>query len=69
MPSISPSLSDEMPFDEDSMSQSPRSHIETGRRELSIGVPVRTENCFRQPRHRYRPGRLAKREIETDPQR
>ncbi len=34
------------------MSQSARSQVATGRRERSIGVPVRIENCRAQARQR-----------------
>lgn len=33
-----------MPIEEDISSHNARSHVEMGRRELSIGVPVRMEN-------------------------
>ena len=46
------------------MSQSTRSHVATGRRELSIGVPVRIENC--RTRQRYRPGRPPMRATSVD---
>ena len=52
MPNMSARRSEEMPFDEDMMSQSARSHVETGRREHSIGVPVRIENWRAQARQR-----------------
>lgn len=69
MPSISPSFSDDMPLDDERMSHSRRSQIDTGRRLLSTGVPVRTENCRRQPPHRYRPPRSANLDVRLDPQR
>ncbi len=52
VPNISASFSEEMPLEDEIMSQRARNQTDTGRRELSMGVPVRMENCRAQARQR-----------------